>query len=281
MPRGDSGRVDQRGGVYIATRDVRAPCLVVHRLSTLFRRDGYLVVRCLILRSWHLLGGKTIVEESAGPVTSRLQDAVRLLLLIDGAAEPIEGQLSLDVPEDAVGVFRTQVALQKMDFWLRNPDYLAELLLDRYEQSGDAAMLDEARRILDSEEPEVRRYPMLRYRFGAYEPLDQAMSVLTSAGLVIMRREGQPGRIRQHNYYVTEKGRTVAREMVADVPDLGYYVDRVALLLRLIEGLGPSVLKDMQYEQPEYAGASWRTRIATIAPRVRQRLADLDKVGAP
>jgi len=29
-----------------------------------------------------------------------------------------------------VAIFRTQVALQKRDFWLRNPDYLAEFLLD-------------------------------------------------------------------------------------------------------------------------------------------------------
>ena len=28
-------------------------------------------------------------------------------------------------------MFETQVALQKLDFWLRNPDYLANALLDR------------------------------------------------------------------------------------------------------------------------------------------------------
>ena len=51
-----------------------------------------------------------------------------------------------------------------------------------------------------SAEPEVRRYPMLRYRFGAYEPLDGALSVLSSVGLVLRRREGMPGHTRQHNY---------------------------------------------------------------------------------
>jgi len=218
----------------------------------------------------------TISDEHTGPATSRLQDAVRLLLLIDGAAEPLPEPRPEGTPEGAVAVFRTQVALQKMDFWLRNPDYFAELLLDRFEETGDRTLVGEARRILDSEEPEVRRYPMLRYRFGAYEPLDDALAVLASTGLVLRRREGRVGHTRQHNYFLTAAGRAVAREMVTDVRELGYYVDRVALLIRVVGGVGGTVLKDMQYEQPEYADATWRSRIGSIAPRVRQRLAELD-----
>jgi hypothetical protein len=166
-----------------------------------------------------------------------------------------------------------------MDFWLRNPDYLANELLDRYEATGQHELLAEAKRILGSEEPEVRRYPMLRYRFGAYEPLDGALAVLASAGLVLRRREGTPGHTRQHNYYLTAMGRSVAREMVAEVPVLRYYVDRVQLLVRLTSGLGGTQLKDIQYEQPEYEGAPWRTRIQSIAPRVRARLAALEATG--
>jgi hypothetical protein len=214
-------------------------------------------------------------------ITSRLQDAVRLLLLIDGAGEPLPDAAAGDFPAGAVAVFRTQVALQKLDFWLRNPDYLAELMLDKFEETGDVEMLDMARRILDAEEPEVRRYPMLRYRFGAYEPLDDALAVLAAAGLVIRRREGKVGHTRQHNYYLTETGRSVARDIVGDVPELRWYVDRVALLLRLVDGIGPTALKDMQYTQPEYAAAAWRTRIGSIAPRVRERLAELERGARP
>jgi hypothetical protein len=214
--------------------------------------------------------------DDAAPATSRLQDAVRLLLLIDGAAEPLPTPPSENRPPDAVAVFRTQVALQKMDFWLRNPDYLAELLLDRFEETGDEEMLAEARHILDSEEPEVRRYPMLRYRFGAYEPLDDALAVLATGRLVLRRREGKVGHTRQHNYYLTAAGRSVASAIVNDVPELAYYVERVKLLVQITEGVGPTALKDMQYEQPEYADATWRTRISSIAPRVRQRLSKLD-----
>ncbi|MDP9428499.1 MAG: hypothetical protein M3Q47_06305 [Actinomycetota bacterium] len=63
------------------------------------------------------------------------------------------------------------------------------------------------------------------------------------------------------------------------VPELTYYVDRVKLLVELTGGIGPSALKDMQCEQPEYAGAEWHSRIQTIDPRVRERLAVIDGRG--
>lgn len=229
------------------------------------------------------LGVSPTEQTAQGQVTSRLQDAVRLLLLIDGAAEPLDDPPPPAAPAGAVAVFRTQVGLQKLDFWLRNPDYLANVLLDRYEETGNQEMLWEAERILNSEEPEVRRYPMLRYRFGAYEPLDGALSVLAGPGLVFRRREGTIDRTRQHNYYLTARGRTVAREIVAEVPELAYYVDRVALLMRLTAGRGGTALKDEQYREQEYADARWHSPIAPISDRVRARLKallpDAEKAG--
>src|SRR4051812_31970804 len=52
----------------------------------------------------------------AQPTTSRMQDAVRLLLLIDGAAEPVGSPPPPAAPDGAAGVLRTQVLLQKLDF---------------------------------------------------------------------------------------------------------------------------------------------------------------------
>ena len=216
----------------------------------------------------------------AHPTTSRMQDAVRLLLLVNGAAEPLGDPPPPAAPNGAVSVLCTQVLLQKLDFWLRNPDYFANMLLDRFEEGGDVALLDHAERILMSEEPEVRRYPMLRYRFGAYEPLDSALSVLASAGLMFRRREGTPGRTRQHNYYLTALGQQVARQIVAEEPALQYYVDRVALLVEVTAGKGGTELKDEQYLQQEYAGTAYNARIGAIAVRVRARLGAIRQAGA-
>ena len=73
-----------------------------------------------------------------GSPTTRMQDAVRILMLIDNAVESVtETDIADDAAlETAVGVVRTQVRLQKLDFWVRNPDYLANELLNDFE-NGD------------------------------------------------------------------------------------------------------------------------------------------------
>lgn len=207
------------------------------------------------------------------PVTSREQDAVRILLLIDGACEPLDEATpeSRDV-DGAVGVVRTQVRLQKLDFWLRNPDYLADELLSEYETSSEAFLLDLAGSILDSEEPEIRAYPMLRHHFGAYEPLDDALAVLRSAGLVTRRRRGTVSRVRQHDYYLMREGRAVARELIRQAPVFDYYVERVACVVELADGLGGSQLKKRQYLQREYAETVRGERIGSVSVRARARL---------
>jgi hypothetical protein len=69
--------------------------------------------------------------------------------------------------------------------------------------------------------------------------------VLTSAGLDIRRREGSIGHTRQHNYYLTAAGRSVACGIVTDVPELAYDVDRVRLLVRLTAGTSPLVSRQI------------------------------------
>ncbi|GAA4077403.1 hypothetical protein GCM10022214_38960 [Actinomadura miaoliensis] len=210
------------------------------------------------------------------PVTSREQDAVRILLLIDGACEPVNDVERADPRlAEAVGVLRTQVLLQKLDFWLRNPDYLADELLTEYEENKDSSLLTHAATILDSEEPEVRRYPMLRHHFGAYEPLEDALAVLRSANLVVQRRRGTVNRVRQYDYFLLRAGRTVAREVIREAPAFQYYIDRIRLVLMLAGGLGGSQLKMRQYLQAEYADAVRGERIGSVAARARMRLEKL------
>jgi hypothetical protein len=115
---------------------------------------------------------------------------------------------------------------------------------------------------------------MLRYLFGAYEPLDEALSVLRSPGLVIRRKQGAAGHTVRHDYYLTLAGREAARTIVESIPELGYYVDRAKLVADLAAGRRGSALPDIQYLQPEYADAEIGSRIAGIAERARRRLQD-------
>lgn len=205
-------------------------------------------------------------------MTNVYQDAVRLLLLINAVAEPITAPDKDEAPPDAVAVLHSQVLLQKLDFWLRNPDYLADELISRFEREGNFEDLELARSILESEEPEVRSYPMLRYLFGAYEPLDEALAVLRTPSLVIRRKQGISGRTRQHDYYLTALGQTTAQNIITTAPVFSYYVERSALVADLAAGRRGSALRDIQYLQPEYADATLGNQIAGITNRARQRL---------
>lgn len=217
-----------------------------------------------------------VPSHEADPVTSREQDAVRILLLLDGAGEDVEdGERGQPGLETTVCVVRTTVRLQKLDFWLRNPDYLADELLNEYESSQEEPLLRLAASILGSEEPEVRRYPMLRHHFGAWENITNAMAVLRSAGLATLRRRGTIDRIRQSDYYLLKEGRRVAQDIVSTEPVFRYYIDRVDLVVRLADGLGGTELKRRQYLQQEYAATPRRQRIGSVAAQARARLAAL------
>lgn len=66
------------------------------------------------------------------PSPSVMQHAVRLLALLDGCGDPVvQGD-----PDGCVAVIRAELRLQALDFWLRNPDYLAGELLTMVEANG-------------------------------------------------------------------------------------------------------------------------------------------------
>jgi len=206
-------------------------------------------------------------------VTSRAQDAVRILLIIAAAAEPLPRPPDLDPAlADAVAVLESQVRLQKLDFWVRNPDYLADELLNEYERHGEIELLERAAIIVNSDEPEVRRYPMIRFLFGAYEPLDDALAVLRSANLVVRRKRGVPGRVQQHDYYLTRVGHDTAGRILQHAPIFAHFVERARMVARLADGYGGTQLKKRQYQQVEYRDTAIGEHIGTIAPRVRERL---------
>jgi hypothetical protein len=106
--------------------------------------------------------------------------------------------------------------------------------------------------ILDSEEPELRRYPMLRYLFGAYEDLEDALAVLRQADLVVRRKKGRPGHVVQTNYYLLQAGRDMVARIRNEYEDLAWYSYRSALVVQLASGQGATELKDRQYIQQEY-----------------------------
>jgi hypothetical protein len=209
------------------------------------------------------------VDTGGRPAATRTQHAIRLLALLGGCGGPtVDG----DPPGTVVAV-RSELRLQAMDFWLRNPDYLADELVSMVVAgTADPSYLVTARSLLDDPEPDLRWYPMPRWFFGAYEPLDDAFSLLETYGLAALRRTGRPGKKSQRNeFFLTLAGADAVSELAKD-PTLGWYAEQ-AKLIKLVAGDdGGQALKDRQYQQATYAGTELGLDIAPIAPRVRDRL---------
>jgi hypothetical protein len=196
-------------------------------------------------------------------VSTERQTAIRLLACIYSAGEVQSGDR---YDSDVVRVLHSQDRLQALDFWMRNPDYLANEILTEFETSGDDDLLAIAQRIFDDRE-------MVRYLFGAFEPLDNALAILRAADLVRIKREGSPGgKIRKHLYLLTMAGETALDRLAAAAPELAWYRDRAQIVARVAGTRGGKASKDRQYLQEEYAGTDLSHVIAPVTDRVLKRL---------
>ncbi len=164
---------------------------------------------------------------------------------------------------------------------MRNPDYLADELITEYEKDQSKTWaLTLARQIFDSREPRIRRLPMLKWRFGAYEFLDDTLAVMVSRRLVTHRPEAGSQRVREHLYWLMEAGHDVAEQLLESANVFSWYADRADLVARLAGDAGGAALKKRQYEHPEYGSTSPLKAIRSIEERVRTRLAALETEAA-
>lgn len=203
------------------------------------------------------------------PEATKNQHAIRVLVLLDTCGEPV----SATDPNGFVKVIRSELRLQALDFWLRNPDYLADQVISKVAagELNAARYLPVAQDLLEGSEPNLHWYPMPKWLRGAYEALDDSFSILQSYGLAEVRRKGNPPQRYRNEFFLTTAGVAAAVEVAAD-PLLSWY-GRQAELVGLVAGSDKGGrLKERQYEQAEYAQTQLGMRIASIAPMVRERL---------
>lgn len=204
---------------------------------------------------------------------SSSQTAARLLILLDVLGLEVEEVCPIP---GAVRVIRSLTRLEKLDFWLRNPDYLADELMTEYEAGRlpEALVREHVQRML-GEIAAGHHYPMIRYRFGAYEVVDNALAKLRSVGLIVHRRGADVGETARHDYYLLEPGARHAATMRSTLPELHWYDQQAEAIGYLAEALQGSSARQRQYEQPEYREAPIGTEIPPIFSRVRKRAIDL------
>jgi hypothetical protein len=209
------------------------------------------------------------------PPATRMQHAIRLLAILAQCGEPVmEGD-----PTGTTRVIRSELRIQALDFWLRNPDYLADELVTKVEAGElNNGHLEVARKLIDDPEPDLRWYPMPRWHFGAYEAIDDAFSLLEAYGLAVLKRVGGVSKTVRSQFFLTDAGLKAAADL-ATQPRLAWYGEQVKLV-SLVAGqdIG-SHLKKRQYQQAEYAGTELGLHIGPIAVRVRERLDALQADG--
>ena len=104
-------------------------------------------------------------------------------------------------------LFTSEVRIQKIDFLLRNPDYLAyELLL--FAKEGKFAS-DEIKGIVEdiirNQEPALKRLEMEKFFFGAYEDIDDVISFLKSIDFIdFSSKKDTRLQTIEKKYYITD-----------------------------------------------------------------------------
>lgn len=115
---------------------------------------------------------------------------------------------------------------------------------------------------------------MVRWRFGAWEALDDALGLLYAHGLIDIVPVGEPpAKVDRWDYYLLPAGRDMAAELRTVAADLAWYDERAVVVLAVAGQSSGSQLKALQYAQAEYERTVWKASISGITDRVRERLA--------
>ncbi|WP_299620440.1 hypothetical protein [Pelagibius sp.] len=201
------------------------------------------------------------------------RNAVRILFILAKAGEPVKRS----APADTCLVVHAEKRLQALDFWMRNPDYLASEILNQFDADPtQKKLLKIAETVMDGDEPDIRRLAMQRFLFGAWEALDDAIATLSLPGLVKMERKysADGSKIRQTSYYLTVEGKTKAAEL-EKVEPLDWYAKRAEVVAEIAGTRTGNQLKSLQYQVAQYNDARHGSLIAPIRAEVEERLAKL------
>ncbi|CAK7063700.1 hypothetical protein [Fusobacterium varium] len=149
----------------------------------------------------------------------------------------------------------SELRLQKIEFFFRNPDHFAYFLLNRFDKKELSIPIEELKKIIiklmQMDELEIRIDSMRRFRYGAFEELDKTLSILSS--LLFMEIDKKENHLK---CTITELGIQYLKELEKE-KELNWYFERIDLLYKFLEKLLPTALKNYQYLSKVYAATEW------------------------
>lgn len=171
-------------------------------------------------------------------------------------------------------IFKHEVSLQKIEFYLRNPDHFALFLLKKYKENNLDISEDELKKIIQDvifkEEIELSIEAMQKYRFGAFENLDKIYSILIGSKYIEIERTIPK------KYIITEIGKLKIQEMSRD-EKFEWYFTRVKLLKRFLKNYIATELKEIQYSSDLYKNTEYYDYIPSEVENVRKEFFEIFK----
>lgn len=197
------------------------------------------------------------------------KDRIRIFLILYYFSEEYS---SAENPE-LVRVFKSEVKVQKIDFLLRNPDYLSYELINiaRNDNSKSNQIKTKINEIFSNSEPTIRRLEMERFFFGAYEDIDDVIGFLCSIGFIKFESSKSVDmKSINKSYYITQYAVNKVTELEKSASYLQWYFERCSLIKTYFGDLTGNQLKVRQYSIEEYKNTSYKEYIQDIQDNVRE-----------
>ena len=207
---------------------------------------------------------------SASDLIKRDRDRVRIFLILFFFSEECKENHMPNYKK----LFETEIKLQKLDFWIRNPDYLAYSLLDIAKECSikKQEIRDIVKKIFRDREPDIRKEEMRKLLYGAYEDLDEVISFLESVDLIRFRSNKNVSLDKVNKrYYITDLGVNKVESNLEKLPFLKWYEERCCLIKKYFGDKTGTQLKDIQYKVDAYAQASYGEIIPNISNHVEDK----------
>ncbi len=105
-----------------------------------------------------------------------------------------------------IKLFKSEIRIHKIDFLIRNPDYLAYELLNiaEKEESKKVEIKKIVKDIFGNNEPTLKRLEMERFFHGAYEDIDDVIGFLKSIDFIdFSSKKSSDLKTIEKRYYIT------------------------------------------------------------------------------
>jgi hypothetical protein len=204
------------------------------------------------------------------------KDRIRVFLILSFFSEEYNNSSTPNLKR----LFESEVKLQKLDFWLRNPDYFSYSLLDIAEQvpTKKEEIKIIVQKIIEDREPEIRREDMRKFLYGAHEDLDNVISFLDSVDLIKFdSNKDTILRPKERKYYITNFGVNKVVNSLPNLLFLKWYEERCLLIKKYFGDKNGTQLKDIQYQVEAYAQTTYGQLIPNISHLVKEKYSTVYK----